>query len=182
MFYESAESRSPPQQRQCADVSYLPSSRPCRWSVFLPPRFGPARGCPVRKRNRHAEHDAELATEIGKVFAARPADLGKQLLTVAGVACVWADSDVGFFSRSIRKLPSTEWWWRSIVRASGSICATAPSSTFPTRPGAWRHGSFAGEHTVRVMRDLGYSEAQITELHSRRVINWEEVGRLPSAR
>jgi len=27
------------------------------------------------------------------------------------------------------------------------------------------HGAFAGEHTVRVMRNLGYSEAQINELY-----------------
>ena len=86
------------------------------------------------------------------------------------------------FSRSIRRLPPTGWWWRSKVRASGSICATARSSTFPTQPGRLATRPIRGEHTVRVMQELGYTDEQTAELRSRRVIHWEEVGRLPSAR
>ena len=43
-------------------------------------------------------------------------------------------------------------------------------------------GSFAGEHTVRVIRELGYTGEQIAELYSRGVIHWEDVERLPAAR
>jgi len=53
---------------------------------------------------------------------------------------------------------------------------------FSDAPGCLEHGSFAGEHTVHVMRELGYTETQIADLRSRGVIDWEEVGRLPSAR
>src|SRR5260370_40536604 len=52
---------------------------------------------------------------------------------------------------------------------------------FSDAPARLGHGSFAGEHTVRVVRELGYSDAQITELRARHVIDWEEVERLPSA-
>jgi crotonobetainyl-CoA:carnitine CoA-transferase CaiB-like acyl-CoA transferase len=53
---------------------------------------------------------------------------------------------------------------------------------FSDAPGRLEYGSFAGEHTVRVMWELNYTDRQIAELHSRRVIHWEEGGRLPSAR
>jgi formyl-CoA transferase len=53
---------------------------------------------------------------------------------------------------------------------------------FSGAPPRLGHGSFPGEHTVQVMRELGYTEAQIAELRSRRIIHWEEVGRLPFAR
>ena len=39
-----------------------------------------------------------------------------------------------------------------------------------------------GEHTVRVMRELGYTDEQIAELRCAGVIHWEEVRRLPSTR
>ena len=128
------------------------------------------------------EHDAELAAEIGKVFATRPADLWEQLLTAAGVACVRADSDVGTFLEEHPQAASN----RMVVEVDsprfGKYLRHGAIIGFSDAPARLGHGSFAGEHTVRVMRELGYSDAQITELHSRRVIHWEEVERLPSAR
>ncbi len=53
---------------------------------------------------------------------------------------------------------------------------------FSDAPGRLAHGPFNGEHTVRVMQELGYSDEQVAELRSRGVIHWEEVRRLPSAR
>ena len=48
--------------------------------------------------------------------------------------------------------------------------------------GRFVHGSFQGEHTERLMQELGYADEQIADLHARRIIHWEEVRRLASAR
>jgi len=129
-----------------------------------------------------AEHDTELATEIGKVFAMRPADLWEQLLTAAGIACVRADIDVGTFFEEHPQAATR----RMVVEVDsprfGKYLRHGAIIDFSDAPGRLEYGSFAGEHTVRVMRELNYSDAQIAELHSRHVIHWEEVRRLPSAR
>jgi hypothetical protein len=39
-----------------------------------------------------------------------------------------------------------------------------------------------GEHTVSLMRELGYAEDEIADLRERQIIYWEEFRRLPSAR
>jgi crotonobetainyl-CoA:carnitine CoA-transferase CaiB-like acyl-CoA transferase len=128
------------------------------------------------------EHDGELTSEIGKVFATRPAHEWEQLLTAAGVACVRADSEVGTFLEQHPQALAN----RMVVEVDsprfGKYLRHGAIIDFSEAPGRLDHGSFAGEHTVRVMRELGYTDAQITELHSRRVIHWEEVERLPSAR
>jgi crotonobetainyl-CoA:carnitine CoA-transferase CaiB-like acyl-CoA transferase len=129
-----------------------------------------------------AEHDAELADEIGKVFATQPADLWEQLLTAAGVACVRADCDVGIFLEEHPQAAAN----RMVVEVDsprfGKYLRHGAIIDFSDAPARLGHGSFAGEHTVRVMRELGYSDAQTTELRARHVIDWEDVERLPSAR
>jgi crotonobetainyl-CoA:carnitine CoA-transferase CaiB-like acyl-CoA transferase len=128
------------------------------------------------------KHDAELAIEIGKVLAPRPADVWEQLLTAAGVACVRADSDPGAFLEEHPQANAN----RMVVEVEsprfGKYLRHGAIIDFSGAPGRLEHGSFAGEHTVRVMRELGYSDAQIAELRSRRIIHWEEAGRLLSAR
>jgi crotonobetainyl-CoA:carnitine CoA-transferase CaiB-like acyl-CoA transferase len=128
------------------------------------------------------KHEIDLATEIGKVFAARPADEWEQLLTAAGVACVQADRDVGIFLEEHPQAATN----RMVVEVEsprfGKYLRHGAIIDFSDAPGQLEHGSFAGEHTVRVMRELGYADEQIAELRSRRVIHWEEAKRLPSAR
>jgi crotonobetainyl-CoA:carnitine CoA-transferase CaiB-like acyl-CoA transferase len=154
------------------------------WSAFCIAANRPDLLADVRFASATArtEHDAELAAEIGKVFATRPADLWEQLLTAAGVACVRADSDVGTFLEEHPQAASN----RMVVEVDsprfGKYLRHGAIIDFSDALARLGHGSFAGEHTVRVMRELGYSDAQITELRTRHVIHWEEVERLPSAR
>jgi crotonobetainyl-CoA:carnitine CoA-transferase CaiB-like acyl-CoA transferase len=103
-------------------------------------------------------------------------------LTAAGVACVRADRDVGAFLEEHPHAAAN----RMVVEVEsprfGKYLRHGAIVDFSGAPGRLEHGSFAGEHTVRVMRELGYADEQIAELRSRRVIHWEEVRRLPSAR
>ena len=128
------------------------------------------------------DHDDELAVEIGKVFMTRPADHWEELLRAAGVACVRADTDVGAFLEEHPQAISN----RMVVEVDspcfGKYLRHGAIIDFSSAAGRLEHGSFAGEHSVRVMQELGYTNEQIAELRSRRVIHWEEIGRLPFAR
>jgi len=128
------------------------------------------------------EHDSELGGEIERVFAMRPAALWEQLLTALGVACVQADIDIGTFLEEHPQAAAN----RMVVEVDsprfGKYLRHGAIIDFSNAPGRLKHGSFAGEHTVPVMQELGYSDAEITELRARRVIHWDEPGRLASAR
>jgi crotonobetainyl-CoA:carnitine CoA-transferase CaiB-like acyl-CoA transferase len=95
---------------------------------------------------------------------------------------VRADGDVGLFLEEHPQAAAN----RMVVEVDsprfGKYLRHGAIINFSDVPGRLEHGSYAGEHTVRVMRDLGYSDEQTAELYSRRVIHWEEVERLPAAR
>jgi crotonobetainyl-CoA:carnitine CoA-transferase CaiB-like acyl-CoA transferase len=128
------------------------------------------------------EHEKELAEEIGKVFATRSADQWEQLLTSAGVACVRADHDIGSFLEEHPQAAAN----RMVIEVEsprfGKHLRHGAIVNFSDASGRFAHGSFPGEHTVRLMQELGYTDEQIADLHSRRIIHWEEIRRLPSAR
>jgi crotonobetainyl-CoA:carnitine CoA-transferase CaiB-like acyl-CoA transferase len=129
-----------------------------------------------------AENDVELADEIGKLFATRPADAWERVMTAAGVACVRADTDVGAFLEEHPQAAAN----RMVVEVDsprfGKYLRHGAIIDFSDAPAHLEHGPYPGEHTANLMRELGYSDAQIAELRSRRIIDWEEVRRLPSAR
>jgi len=130
---------------------------------------------------RSANNDA-LIVEIEKVFAAQAADEWEQRLTAAGVACVRADQDVGTF---LEEHPQAAANWMVVEVDSprfGRYLRHGAIVEFSEQSPRLAPGSYAGEHTARVMKELGYTDAQVGELRSRRVIHWEEVNRLPSAR
>ncbi|HEV3110251.1 MAG TPA: CoA transferase [Candidatus Binataceae bacterium] len=128
------------------------------------------------------EHDAELAEEFGKLFATRPAGEWEQLLTAAGVACVQADSSVGVFLEQHPQAIANRMTVEVESPRFGKYLRHGALINFSDAPGRLGHGPFLGEHTVRVMRDLGYTDEQIAELRSRDVIHWEEARPLSSAR
>ena len=128
------------------------------------------------------EHDAELAEEIGKIFAARPADQWEQLLTAAGVACVQADWSVGRFLEEHPQAKVNRMTVEVDSPRFGKYLRHGAIIDFAGAPPRMAHGPFPGEHTERVMQELGYTGEQIADLYSRRIIHWEEVRRMPTAR
>jgi crotonobetainyl-CoA:carnitine CoA-transferase CaiB-like acyl-CoA transferase len=129
-----------------------------------------------------AKHDDALAGEIGNLFATRPADIWEQVMTAEDVACVRADTDVGAFLEDHPQAIAT----RMVVEVDsprfGKYLRHGAIIDFSEAPARLEHGPYPGEHTASVMRELGYTDAQIAELRSRRIIDWEKVERLPSAR
>jgi crotonobetainyl-CoA:carnitine CoA-transferase CaiB-like acyl-CoA transferase len=127
-------------------------------------------------------YEAELGQEIGKIFSTQSADAWEQLMTAAGVACVRADQDFGSFVETHPQAAVN----RMVVEVDsprfGKYLRHGTIVDFSDATACLAHGAFAGEHTERVLRELGYTEAQIVDLHSRRVVHWEEVDRFPSAR
>jgi succinate--hydroxymethylglutarate CoA-transferase len=129
-----------------------------------------------------AEHDKELVGEISKVFASRTASEWEQLLTNMGVACVRADGDVGSFLEDHPQSAVNRMVAKADSPRFGKYLRHGSIVSFSDAPGRFDHGSFPGEHTMSLMRELGYAEDQIADLRARQIIHWEEVRRLPSAR
>ncbi|HKD68237.1 MAG TPA: CoA transferase [Candidatus Binataceae bacterium] len=128
------------------------------------------------------EHDLELAEEVGKVFAARPAIQWEELLTAAGVACVEADWSFGKFLEEHPQAGANRMAVEVDSPRFGKYLRHGAIVNFSGAPVRLGHGSYNGEHTMPVMEELGYTSEQIAELRSRGVIHWEEVRRLPNAR
>jgi crotonobetainyl-CoA:carnitine CoA-transferase CaiB-like acyl-CoA transferase len=127
-----------------------------------------------------AEHDTELADEIEKIFALRAADSWEHLLTSVGVACARADIDIGSFFEEHPQAAANRMTVEVTSPRFGTYLRHGAIIDFSGAAGSLRHGSVPGEHTVRVMQELGYSEVQIADLRQRRVIHWEEFARLPA--
>jgi crotonobetainyl-CoA:carnitine CoA-transferase CaiB-like acyl-CoA transferase len=128
------------------------------------------------------EHGEELAEAIAKVFATQAADRWEELLTGRGVACVRADGDVGSFLEEHPQAAANRLVAEVDSPRFGKYLRHGAIVSFADAMNRFDHGSFQGEHTERLMQELGYTDEQIADLHARRIIHWEEVRRLASAR
>jgi crotonobetainyl-CoA:carnitine CoA-transferase CaiB-like acyl-CoA transferase len=128
------------------------------------------------------DSDAELAHEIGKIFAARPAGEWEKVLTSAGIACVQADWSLGRFLEEHPQSAANAMVAEVESPRFGKYLRHGALIHFSGAPLRLEHGSYNGEHTVRVMQELGYTEEQIAQLRKGGVIHWEEANRLPGAR
>jgi crotonobetainyl-CoA:carnitine CoA-transferase CaiB-like acyl-CoA transferase len=125
--------------------------------------------------SRKANSDV-LAEALGEAFKARTADEWEQLLTDADVACVRADEGVPgeFFDRSPHMRENGFVTEVEHLRF-GPYWRTGPLVNFsstPARPGA---GILAGQHTRPLLREFGYSNAEIEDLYRKRVVASEPV-------
>ena len=117
-----------------------------------------------------AANDSALAELLGAVFARRPAAYWEKTLIAAGVGCVEATA-----MEPARYLQTDP-----VLAATYAVTATSPIFEEHLRPAP--HVSFsrsvtqakggcrAGEHTDSILREIGYDDATITELHQRGIV------------
>ncbi|MBY0276088.1 CoA transferase [Candidatus Binatia bacterium] len=117
-----------------------------------------------------ARHDAALAEELARVFAARDADEWERLLLARDVACVAVAE--GPVARSVMCDP--------VTREAGMLAEVehptfgvhrrlAPVVTLSVTPGEARPAPMLGMHTETVLRELGFDDEQIAVLVERGV-------------
>lgn len=122
-----------------------------------------------------------MAAALSTLFIADTADPWESTLTAVGVACVRADIDSGAFFDEHPHAVINHLAVESDGARIGKYVRHGGIVQFSDAPGRLGAASFGGEHTVAVMKELGYSKEQIEALRVERVIDWEDVNRLPSA-
>jgi crotonobetainyl-CoA:carnitine CoA-transferase CaiB-like acyl-CoA transferase len=128
------------------------------------------------------EHDDELASEVGRIFAAGTAEEWERTLTAAGVACVSTSASGGAFFEEHPHSIANHLAVEVESPRFGKYLRHGAIVNFSASPARLIACSYGGEHTARVMRELGYTEEQIADLHARHVIHWEEINRIRGAR
>ena len=130
------------------------------------PRFA---GSDARRR-----HDAELIAALEELFAARDADEWERVLTAEGVGCVradasrpgefWADDEHAHMNGFAPFAPHARFGnlrrWGPVVMVDGKTEGYGP-------------GALAGEHTDRILSEVGYRPDEIDGLRAAGIV-WSE--------
>lgn len=117
-------------------------------------------------------HDADLAAVLAAIFQGKTADAWEELLTGHDLACVRAD----------RHTPGSFWDSDKHVRQNGFTREAehphwgryqrhGPVVSFRETPGWYGPGILAGQHTDQLLRELGYSSAEINDLRAAGVVS-----------
>jgi crotonobetainyl-CoA:carnitine CoA-transferase CaiB-like acyl-CoA transferase len=120
------------------------------------------------------EHDSELTAEIGNIFGQQPAEAWEQMLTAADVACVRAEIDVGAFFEEHPQAAANRMAVEVDSPRFGKYLRHGAIIEFSGAPTRLGHGPNPGEHTKRIMRELAYSDAKISQLRLRGIIHLDE--------
>ncbi len=120
-------------------------------------------------------HDTELAALLGTIFCTRPAASWERLLTAHDIGCVRAD-----------RMTTGEFWDRDehalragFVREAehlrwGPYWRHGPLVTFSDTPERAGAGVLAGQHTLQLLREHGYSPDEIAVFRATDVVRSEE--------
>lgn len=140
-----------------------------RPDLLSDPRFADA--------NLRAANDEALASELASIFAQKPAAEWERALTSVDVGCVQAE-DRGmyhFFSEDahVQRNGLT-------VEVShpkfGDFWRYAPILSFSDMASEAGPGITRGQHTVPILKELGYAEREIHAMRANGALDWEELG------
>ena len=122
------------------------------------------------------KHDNELIEELTQVFVPREPLEWEKLLTDADVACVKAEDrgmyyffDVDSHVRENGILTQIE------ATGLGEFWRYTPVVGFSETAGKAGPAPIKGEHTRPVLKELGYTDDQITDFKERGIVDWDEV-------
>lgn len=120
-------------------------------------------------------NDAALADVLSEVFLERSADEWEQLLIAYGVGCVRADEypNIGSFLLQSNHAEANDLLAATHHAQWGDYRRWGATATFSLTPERPRAGVLAGQHTDALLRELGYSEADIAALRETRAV-WSE--------
>ena len=128
------------------------------------------------------QHNDELSAELSRIFSLKPAAEWEQILTAAGVACVEAGASAGAFFEDDPHAVASQLTVEVESPRFGKYFRHGAIINFSEAAGTLGPCSYGGEHTERIMRELGYDDDQVADLRKRRVVDWEEVNRINGAR
>ena len=121
------------------------------------------------------QHDDALAEELAAVFAERRALDWEKTLTSLDVACVKAE-DRGMFHFYDEDPHVRENAFTTEVNSArwGTFWRYSPLLRFSNMEGRAGPGILKGEHTQQILSEMGYAEAEITDMRARGIVDWEE--------
>ena len=138
-----------------------------RHDLLNDPRFATA-------ESRESYDDA-LAEELAAVFATKDPMDWENLLTAADVACVKAeDRGMYYFFNEDPHVRENGLLTQVEAPRFGEFWRYSPVIDFSETSGKAGPGPLRGQHTSPILKELGYTDAQIHDFKQRQVVDWEE--------
>ena len=138
-----------------------------RTDLLHDPRFASAES--------RAKHDGALAAELAELFATKDPTHWETLLSAADVACVRAeDRGMYFFFNDDPHVQENGLLTQVEAPRFGEFWRYSTVVDFSETSGKAGPGPLKGQHTRPILRELGYTDAQIHDFKQRKVVDWEE--------
>jgi crotonobetainyl-CoA:carnitine CoA-transferase CaiB-like acyl-CoA transferase len=130
-----------------------------------------------------AEHRAELEAALEDVFRTRSAREWETSLLDAGVGCVRADAMSHFaFLYKDEQAQAIDMMVRTQHPSFGTYWRYSPVIQFSDTPGQARPYCEMGEHTRRILGELGYDDEEMSRLRDDKVVVWADDDEMATAR
>ena len=127
-------------------------------------------------RDSRRENDETLAETLAAEFGRKPALEWEKTLTAAGVGCVQTE-DRGMYHFFSEDAHVEENGLRVDIEHPryGEFWRYAPILEFSDTPCVAGPGILRGQHTIPILKELGYSESEVHAMRGRGALDWEEV-------
>jgi crotonobetainyl-CoA:carnitine CoA-transferase CaiB-like acyl-CoA transferase len=120
------------------------------------------------------ENDEALAEVLGHLFVTRPAEDWEREMSGAGVGCVQAqDRSMYHFFLDDPHVRANGFTTELDHVRFGRYWRHSPGLALSKTPCTVGPGPLKGQHTAAILREIGYSEGEIAELHAAGVVDWE---------